>query len=120
MKIRKAMFVWTNKQPPGVEIGLSFSTLGGQKTAVPLIADVSPALLDKGLVHLRGKTANHMGVFNEYLPPKKALEWPGELLSNVTDDPRIIKIVRYLYDATNHRNGVHFKEGKSLPTELFV
>lgn len=120
MKIIKAIFVWVNKQTPGVEIALSFSTLGGPKIAVALIADVSPALLDKGLVYLRGKTANDMGVLSEYLPPKAVLEWPGELLSNTTDDPRIIKIVRYLYDAANHRNGIHFEEGKSLPTELFV
>jgi hypothetical protein len=120
MKIIRVTFVWANKQTPGVEIGLTFSTLGGPKTAVALIADVSPALLDKGLVYLRGKTANDMGILNEYLPQKEVLEWPGELLSNVTDDPRIIKIVRYLYDAANHRNGIHFEEGKSLPAELFV
>ena len=120
MKIIKVIFVWADEQTPGVEIELSFPTLGGPKTAVALIAEVSPALLDKGLVYLRGKTANDMGVLNEYLPPKEVPEWPGKLLNSVTDDPRIIKIVYYLYDAANRRNGARFEEGKSLPKELFL
>ncbi|MDR1891381.1 MAG: hypothetical protein LBQ23_04405 [Puniceicoccales bacterium] len=118
MKITKAIFVWADKQTPGVELELSFPTVGRPKCAVALIADVSPMLFDKGLVYLRGKTANDMGVLSEYLPPKEVPEWPGELLNNVTDDPRIIKIVRHLYDAANRRNGARFEEGKSLPKEF--
>jgi hypothetical protein len=83
--------VWADRQTPGVELDLNFVAPEGLQRAIAIIADVRPLLFSNGLVHLRGKSANDMGVLRKWLPPKEISEWPGEPIESVTDDPKMRK-----------------------------
>ncbi|MDR1255550.1 MAG: hypothetical protein LBJ94_01300 [Puniceicoccales bacterium] len=118
MKITSATYVWVDSQTPGVELGLEFSTQEGPQRAVARVGEVGPVLFNSGLVPLRGKSMQDREILDKYLPPKELRDFPGEMIGSVTDDPRVMKIIRHVYNAADNLHGARFRAGNPLPEEF--
>ncbi|MDR0742142.1 MAG: hypothetical protein LBE98_01620 [Puniceicoccales bacterium] len=118
VKILNATFMCVNYQTPGIEFELELKTSDGPQHVVAIVSEVRPLLFDNGLVYLYGKSASDRQVLRDNLPAKTIPESPDFSMDSTTNDPKIIKTVRYFLDAINYRNGARFEEGKPLPKEL--
>jgi hypothetical protein len=118
VKILSATFMCANYQTPGIEFELELQTSGSPQRIMATISEVRPLLFDNGLVYLQGKSAYDVQLLMNSLSPKTIPEDPDIPIDCTTNDPKIIKAVRYFFDAINYRNGARFEEGKSLPKEF--
>jgi hypothetical protein len=118
VKILNATFMCVNYQTPGIEFELELQTSDGPQRVVATVSEVRPLLFDNGLVYLHGKFASDRQLLRNNLSPKTIPENPDFPMDCTTNDPKIIRSVRYFFDAINYRNGARFEEGKPLPKEF--
>ncbi|MDR1233245.1 MAG: hypothetical protein LBJ75_03235 [Puniceicoccales bacterium] len=118
IKILNATFMCVNYQTPGIEFELELQTSEGPQRIVAVVSEVRPLLFDNGLVYLLGKSTRDRQLLSNNLAQKTIPENPDFQMDCTTNDPKIIKTVRYFFDAINYRNGACFEEGKLLPKEL--
>jgi hypothetical protein len=121
LKILSAIYGWVDGMVPGMLLELELETDSGPVKVTATISEesVRPVLFDHGLIYLQGTSLHHMELLRKHLTPKEIPGHPGEFLDSVTDDPKILGLVRHFLDAINSRNGAQFVEHASLPPSLF-
>jgi hypothetical protein len=119
IKIQSATFEWMAFQTPGILLEMELVTDSGPVKVTATICEVQPIMFANNLIYLEGKSQLDREALVKYLPPREIPEHPGEFMNSVTDDPKILALVRYFLDAINYRNGARFVEHASLPPSLF-
>jgi hypothetical protein len=108
-----------DSQTPGMLLELELETDLEPVKVMATISEVRPVLFDHGLIYLQGTSLAHRELLYKHLAPKEIPGHPGEFIDSVTNDPKILGLVRYFLDAINYQNGAKFVEHASLPSSLF-